>query len=222
MIFAPFLGRVAPLLVAAGKRAAPAPYRLPERAPEMPVAAHLSGYRRIAVALEIGPADPPVLEHVWRLALATGAELILIHVAESAASRVLGDQSLDQKAREDRRALEDLAGQFRERGIRVSVALGHGRASTELARQVVASGADILVTGSHGHRLLQDILLGTTVSGVRHRIGIPILTVPGHGGEAADLLLPRIFPRRARFAKIPGGRRIRPPPIRRRGEGGRP
>ena len=39
-------------------------------------------------------------------------------------------------------------------------------------RLVLESKPDLLVTGSHGHRFLQDIILGTTVSGVRHRVRI--------------------------------------------------
>jgi manganese transport protein len=54
-----------------------------------------------------------------------------------------------------------------------------GNAPDELARLVNASGADLLITGSHGHRLLQDILHGATASGVRHRVRCPVLTVPG-------------------------------------------
>ena len=37
--------------------------------------------------------------------------------------------------------------------------------------------ADLLVTGSHGHRLLGDLFLGSTASGIRHRVACPVLTV---------------------------------------------
>ncbi|HUK62085.1 MAG TPA: universal stress protein [Dongiaceae bacterium] len=40
----------------------------------------------------------------------------------------------------------------------------------------------LLVTGSHGHRLLGDLVHGATVSAVRHLVRCPVLTVRGDGG----------------------------------------
>jgi manganese transport protein len=134
-------------------------------------------YRRIAVALEMGPADRAVLEHVPTLVRSPETELVLVHVAESAASRYLGPETSDQESREDLAALESLAAQFRARGIRASVLLGHGDAAPELARLVNESGADLLVTGSHGHRLLGDLVHGATASAVRHHVRCAVLTV---------------------------------------------
>ena len=37
--------------------------------------------------------------------------------------------------------------------------------------------ADLLVMGAHGHRLLKDILFGTTVDAVRHLLKTPVLIV---------------------------------------------
>jgi manganese transport protein len=36
---------------------------------------------------------------------------------------------------------------------------------------------DMLVMGSHGHRLIGDLIWGQTVDPVRHRVGIPVLVV---------------------------------------------
>jgi manganese transport protein len=38
-------------------------------------------------------------------------------------------------------------------------------------------GADLVVTGAHGHRLLGDLIFGSTISGLRHRLRVPVLTV---------------------------------------------
>jgi manganese transport protein len=37
--------------------------------------------------------------------------------------------------------------------------------------------ADLLVLGSHGHRMFKDLILGTTISKVRHQLRIPVLVV---------------------------------------------
>ena len=101
-----------------------------------------------------------------------------MHVAESAASRWLGEQSLDSESREDMAGLEGLAKEFAERGTRSSVRLGHGDPAREIARITHEERADLLVTGSHGHKGLSDVVFGATVSGVRHLVTCPILTVP--------------------------------------------
>jgi len=44
-------------------------------------------YRRILVAVENSPADRTILDHVSGLAKMTGAELVLVHVADGWAAR---------------------------------------------------------------------------------------------------------------------------------------
>jgi manganese transport protein len=135
------------------------------------------GPRRVAVALELGWADTAVLEHVQGMALPDGVEIRLMHVAESAASRYLGSETSDEETREDLAVLEQLAGRLRAVGLPVSLVLGNGDVKTELVRLVEEWGADLLVTGSHGHRLLGDVFLGSTVAGLRHRVTCPVLTI---------------------------------------------
>jgi manganese transport protein len=38
-------------------------------------------------------------------------------------------------------------------------------------------GADVLVMGAHGHKLLKDLVFGATVDAVRHAVEIPVLVV---------------------------------------------
>ena len=135
------------------------------------------GPRRVAVALEMGPADVAVLQHLRGMALPADVEVLLMHVAESAASRYLGTESSDEESREDEAALAGLARELGGIGLRSRVMLGNGDVKTELARMVTEAGADLLITGSHGHRLLGDLFLGATTSGLRHRVSCPVLTV---------------------------------------------
>ena len=37
--------------------------------------------------------------------------------------------------------------------------------------------AELLVMGAHGHKALKDIILGSTIDAVRHKLNIPILVV---------------------------------------------
>ena len=168
----------APVVMPAGTRATPAPgaTRVPQTV--APLALQASAYQRIAVALELGAADASVLAFVHSLEMAPGAEIVLVHVAESAASRYLGAESRDAESREDSLELETIAAGLRARGIACHVVLGHGEVKREIARLVRESAADLLVTGSHGHTGLRDVVYGATVSGVRHLVGVPVLTVP--------------------------------------------
>ncbi len=192
LIASAFTRREVPILVPAVVPAAPAaaPATTPALASAIEVAhgafviepepLHWSSgsYRRIAVAVELSAADENIVHFLRRAQITPEAELVFVHVAESAASRWLGEESLDQESREDESALQRLAQEFAERGARTSVRLGHGDATRELARIVRDENADLLVTGSHGHTGLSDVVFGATVSGVRHLVSCPILTVP--------------------------------------------
>ena len=150
----------APIVMPAGTRATPAAGDLQVPAFVAPLALHASAYQRIAVALELGAADESVLGFLHGLEMAQGAELVLVHVAESAASRYLGAESHDAETIEDERALENIAAELRLRGVACRVALGHGDVKREIARLVRESGADLLVTGSHGHTGIRDVVYG--------------------------------------------------------------
>jgi len=49
--------------------------------------------------------------------------------------------------------------------------------ANEIVKIVLAHDLDFLVLGSHGHKELKDLVFGTTVDKVRHRIQIPLLIV---------------------------------------------
>src|SRR5262249_57472624 len=58
-------------------------------------------YRRIAVAVELAEADDNVVHFLRRAQLASEAQLVFVHVAESAASRWLGEPGLGSERRGD-------------------------------------------------------------------------------------------------------------------------
>jgi manganese transport protein len=181
VVGAPLLARAWPALMPTGVPTAPATAgsRAPRRGRAAPAAvAPVTAYRRIAVALELGSADAAVLEYLRHASFAPGAELVLVHVTESAASRYLGPETSDVESRADEAALAAIAGEFRARGLDVSVHLGHGDAAKEIVRLAVELEPDLLVTGGHGHGALADLFFGSTVAAVRHRVRCPVLSVP--------------------------------------------
>jgi nucleotide-binding universal stress UspA family protein len=134
-------------------------------------------YQRILVAVENSPADQTILNHVRGLAVLTGAELLLVHVADGFAARHFKDLDLreSEEMQKDRAYLDSLSTELTAHNIRVSTELAMGDPATELIRLAEARRADLIAMSTHGHRGLNDLLRGTTVSRVRHEVRIPVL-----------------------------------------------
>jgi len=132
-------------------------------------------YRRILVAVENSAADRTILEHVRQLATLTNAEILLVHVADGWAARHFNDLKLreSEEIQADRAYLEQLAASLP--GLKVTTELAMGDPANELIRLVEARQADLLAMSTHGHRGLNDLLRGTTVSKVRHMVKVPVL-----------------------------------------------
>lgn len=134
-------------------------------------------YRRILVAVENSPADRTILTHVTGLATLTGAELLLVHVADGWAARHFDELKLreSEEMRADRAYLDALARELTASALKVTTELAMGDPATELIRLATVRGADLIAMATHGHRGLNDLLRGTTVSRVRHEVTIPVL-----------------------------------------------
>lgn len=132
-------------------------------------------YRRILVAVENSAADRTILDHVRQLATLTNAEILLVHVADGWAARHFDDLKLreSEEIKADRAYLEGLAASLP--GLRVSTELAMGDPANELIRLVEERQADLLAMSTHGHRFLNDLIRGTTVSKVRHMVKVPVL-----------------------------------------------
>ena len=77
----------------------------------------------------------------------------------------------------DRENLNKYVNYLHDLGYEGSGEMGFGSPKTAIVEKATAFNADLLVMGAHGHRLLKDILFGTTVDAVRHALKIPVLIV---------------------------------------------
>ncbi len=134
-------------------------------------------YKRILVAIENAPGDRTILDHITPLAELTGAELLLVHVADGWAARNFDRLKLreSEEMKADRLYLDQLASTLTARGFRVATELAMGDPATELIRVASERGIDLLAMSTHGHRFINDLLRGTTVDRVRHEVRIPVL-----------------------------------------------
>jgi manganese transport protein len=133
---------------------------------------------RIGVALEHNTNDAEILNRALGLAQSQSqpCELTLLHVVDTAMTRVLGSETADRESDADERYLTDVVEALRERGYRAHPVLLHGpNPAEELVTHLRHDPVDLLVVGSHGHGMVRDLLLGQTVDRVRHGLEVPML-----------------------------------------------
>ena len=136
-------------------------------------------YKHILVALENGRADETLVPHVSELASRLGSALLLVHVADGFAARNFSQLKLteSEEMKSDRAYLEGIAERMRQSGLTVSTELALGNPPTEILKTALARGCDLIAMTSHGHKLVGDFFLGSTIDRVRHNTLVPILVV---------------------------------------------
>ena len=138
-------------------------------------------YHHILVAIEHSKADEAILDHIIPLAKLTAAKLLLVHVADGWAARHFEDLNLreSEEIRDDRAYLARRCDELRAAGIVADSRLAMGDPATELIRIAAEERVDLIAMSTHGHRLLGDLLHGTTVDRVRHTVRVPVLLLRG-------------------------------------------
>ena len=134
-------------------------------------------YRKILVAVEHSGADRTILTHVTALARLTGAELLLVHVADGWAARNFDRLQLreSEEMKEDREYLDTLKTELGSLGLPVQTHLAMGDPASELVRVAEEQGVDLVAMSTHGHRFLSDVIHGATADRVRHLLKVPVL-----------------------------------------------
>lgn len=135
-----------------------------------------TSYERIAISIDFSSVDALAI----RNALAQGgptAKYCLIHVVETAGAMVYGPDIADHESHEDEKALAVYVEQLQAEQYQVEMKIGFGNPKRKIPKLAQEFGADLLVMGAHGHTWIKDLIFGTTVDGVRHRVKIPVLIV---------------------------------------------
>ena len=136
-------------------------------------------YKKILIDIENSAADRTVLEHVQQLAKLTGASLLLVHVADGWVARHYDELALreSEEMKEDRAYLATVQAQLTANGFTTLTHLAMGEPAKELVRVAEAEHVDLIAMSTHGHRLLNDIIRGSTADRVRHNVSIPVLMI---------------------------------------------
>lgn len=136
-------------------------------------------YNKIAIAIDFSSVDALAI----RSAITQGgknAKYLLVHVVETAGAMWYGSQIADNESLEDTQALKSYLVQIQEQGYQVEMKIGFGNPKRVIPEITREFNANLLVMGAHGHNWVKDMVFGTTVDSVRHRIKIPVLIVRGN------------------------------------------
>ena len=134
-------------------------------------------YQTILVPVENRESDQTMLHHIRALARLTGARLILVHVADGWVARNYEQLKLQEsdEMKEDRQYLDAVGEELRSEGFEVRTLLAMGDPATEIIKLARAEPVDLIAMTTHGHRLISDVLYGSTADKVRHEVDVPVL-----------------------------------------------
>lgn len=133
-------------------------------------------YTRIGITVDFSKNDRNTIRH----ALIQGgkhAHYYLIHVVETAAANYYGESALDYETQSDTENLQKYCDNLAELGYKASPHIGFGGTVKAIVAISKETDIQLLVMGAHGHKGLKDLILGTTVNSVRHKVSIPVLIV---------------------------------------------
>lgn len=135
-----------------------------------------SAYKHIAIAVDFSSKDNDAISN----AVAQGgkdARYTLIHIVETAGARFMGHEIDDLETASDKDSLNTYKNYLLEQGYTTEVAIGFGNPKKAIPEIVIDQKCDLLVMGAHGHHAFKDLILGTTLDAVRHKVKIPVLIV---------------------------------------------
>jgi manganese transport protein len=136
-------------------------------------------FKKILVALDHSKADTFLLPRVKELARLAGAELVLVHVSTGWAAQWQENLNLSdsQEMKEDREYLENVRAELAREDFRVTARHASGEPARAILKTAEAEHCDLIAMATHGHRLISDLIHGTTITRVRHESPIPLFLV---------------------------------------------
>ncbi len=132
--------------------------------------------KNIAIAVDFTNSDEIAINSAFELG-GIEAKYTLIHIVETVGAMIYGGNIEDHETTIDKKLLLKYQETLKQKGYKVDVKLGFGKPNTALPNIINEGDFDILVMGTHGHTGIKDLLFGTTVDKLRHKISIPLFIV---------------------------------------------
>ena len=133
-------------------------------------------HKNIAVTVDFSDSDEVALNTAFKLG-GKNAEYTLIHIVETVGAMVYGEKVDDHETLIDEKLLNEYKEMLSAKGFSVAIKLGFGDPAKVIPTIINKENFDILVMGTHGHTGFKDLIFGTTVDKLRHKISIPLLIV---------------------------------------------
>ena len=132
--------------------------------------------KNIAVSVDFSDADEIAINSAFELG-GSEANYTLIHVVETIGAIMYGANIDDHETTIDEKLLREYQEILTEKGFKVEIKLGFGKPNTTIPKIINEGNFDVLVMGTHGHTGFKDMLFGTTVDKLRHKISIALFIV---------------------------------------------
>jgi manganese transport protein len=132
--------------------------------------------KKIAISVDFSSADEIAINNAFELG-GIEAKYTLIHVVETVGAMLYGNKIIDHETLIDEKLLFEYYEMLTEKGFLIETKLGFGKPNKVIPEIINKGDFDVLVMGTHGHTGIKDLLFGTTVDNVRHKISIPLFIV---------------------------------------------
>jgi len=129
-------------------------------------------YGNILVALKSDPSDETLIAHAADLATLTNGRLTLFHAVHS--------HTRDEGAYLEEHAaayLADHARRLADLGLVADTMIVRSEPAAGVRTAARDRAADLIVMGSHGHRSVRHVLLGSVTETVLRECSVPVLLV---------------------------------------------
>lgn len=131
-------------------------------------------FERIAITVDFSLSDNKAINKAIQIGNKKST-YILIHILESTNAMVYGENAFDLEREEDFQKLKQYQEQLLNKNISCEIQLGFGNPKQAIPELILKNNCDVLVMGTHGHKTMKDIILGSTIEKIRHEIKITLV-----------------------------------------------
>jgi nucleotide-binding universal stress UspA family protein len=143
---------------------------------------------KLLAAVDLSRASSYVIEAVHRVAMATDAEVVVLHVvtplpgiAGPEFPPATEHQELSERFLDEQDQLADLVTQLTDVDVNATALLRAGQPAGIILHEARRLEVELIVIGSHGHGMLFDALVGSVSAKVLRNSAVPVLVVPVRG-----------------------------------------
>ena len=141
--------------------------------------------KTILVAVDFSDVTDAVVKAAYDQAIASRAVLKFVYVSAPepdfvgyGSTPVYNVGVREKTLISETRKLEKIAERMEEKGVEANSILLEGPIVDSLLSEIEANNFDLIVTGSHGHGALFNLVVGSVTSALLHHSKVPVLVVP--------------------------------------------